>query len=396
MNEELFTSEYLAERFNFPTINDQQVAAINKAVVWYKGWQDRKHRRQIFSLAGYAGTGKTTIARIIAELCCGEDWCQFIAPTGKAAARLRQKGCKNAKTMHQFIYNVRGEDEDGEPIFVAKGALDDKPRLVCMDESSMVGVYDRDKLLEHRIPVLALGDTGQIPPVKAQAWFVEGSTDVVLDQIERNAGNIVRASMFVRQGKRLPPKLYDDVTVKDGNIGNEELKTFLGEDAVILGSYNNTRHSYNRRAREILGFNGNIPQPGEKLVCMFNQHGYQIMNGEQGIVIGYEDIPESSEDFEKDDPDGMKLIIVKSLTDGVERYAKFNPNSFSEYKDVREEAQKGIGGWDFGWCLTIHKSQGSEWPRVLVIEEVLRGVPYHQLMYTAITRAIDYLAIRRF
>jgi len=391
---ETYTAEYLAERFEFPTINDQQVAAINKAVHWYKGWQDRKHRRQVFSLAGYAGTGKTTIARIIAELCCGMDWCQFIAPTGKAASRLRQKGCKNAKTLHQFIYNVRGEDEDGEPIFVAKGDLDERPRLVAMDESSMVGVYDRDKILEHRIPLLALGDTGQIPPVKAQAWFVEGTTDVLLDQIERNAGNIVRASMFVRQGKRLPTKIYDDVTVKDGTITDEELLSFLGEDAVVLCSYNSTRHHYNKRAREALGFSGTFPQVGEKIVCMFNQHGYQTMNGEQGIVIRYEAIPEDDQD--KDDPNGMMLVVVKSLTDGVERYAKFNPASFSEYQDIREEAVKKVGGWDFGYCLTIHKSQGSEWPLVLILEELLRGVPYHQLMYTGITRAITYLSIRRY
>ena len=79
-----YTQEYLAERFKVP-VNDQQVAAVNKAVEWYKGWQERKHRRQIFFLAGFAGTGKTTIAKIITELCCGMDWTVFIAPTGKAA-----------------------------------------------------------------------------------------------------------------------------------------------------------------------------------------------------------------------------------------------------------------------------------------------------------------------
>jgi exodeoxyribonuclease-5 len=390
---EYYTKEYLTERFAF-NINDQQVAAVNKAVHWYKGWQDRKHRRQIFSLAGYAGTGKTTIARIIAELCCGMDWTMFIAPTGKAASRLRQKGCPGAKTLHQFVYNVRGENEDGEPIFVAKGALDERPRLVCLDESSMVGTYDRDKILGHNTPLLALGDPGQIPPVKAVAWFSLATADVVLDQIERNAGNIVRASMFVRGGKRLPPKIYDDVTVKDGTIGDEELATFLGEDAVVLCSYNTTRHRYNQRARKILGYSGPFPCVGEKVVCTFNQHGYGIMNGEQAIILSYEAIPEDS--IDKDEPDGMLLVNIKSLTDGKERMAKFNPASFSEYEDIRDDAAKQVGGFDFGSCLTIHKSQGSEWPRVLILEEILRGVPYHQLMYTGITRAIDYLAIRRY
>lgn len=390
----MHTKEDLTLRFGIP-FNDDQVKAINMAVDWYTGWRNRKHRRQIFRLAGYAGTGKTTIAMVIAELCGVIDHCVFIAPTGKATSRLRQKGCPNTKTFHNFVFNVRGENEDGEPIFVAKGALDDKPRLVVMDESSMVGEYDCDKLTGHNIPVLALYDGGQIEPVKARPFFTDENADVILEQIERNAGNIVRASMFVRQGKRLPPREYDDVSVRDGLIGDEELATFLGEDAVILCSYNNTRKRYNARARKILGFKGDLPQVGEKVVCMANQHGYGIMNGEQGIVIRYEDIPEGSED--KDEPEGMKLVVLKSLTDGKERYAKFNPACFTEKdEDTLKDHMKSIGGFDFGYALTVHKSQGSEWLRVLVIEEVLRGVSYAKLMYTAITRAITYLAIRRF
>lgn len=390
---ETYTQEYLAERFKIP-FNDQQVDAINNAVDWYKGWINRRHRRQVFRLTGYAGTGKTTIAMVIAELCGVIDHSVFIAPTGKATSRLRQKKCPNTKTFHSFVYNVRGEDADGDPIFVAKGALDEKPRLVVMDESSMVGEYDAEKLMAHRLPVLALYDSGQIDPVKAKPYFTADNADILLDQIERNAGNIVRASMFVRQGKRLPPREYDDVAVRDGRIDDKALKAYLGEDGVVLCSYNNTRQSYNHRARKIQGFSGALPQIGEKVVCTFNQHGYGIMNGEQGIVLRYEDIPEGSED--KDEPDDMKLIVLKSLTDGVERYAKFNPACFSDYKDLREDAYKGIGGFDFGYALTIHKSQGSEWPFVLIIEEVLRGVSYAKLMYTGITRAITFLEIRRF
>jgi exodeoxyribonuclease V len=389
----MYTHEMLLKRFEID-LNDQQVNAINKAVEWYRGWQDRKHRRQKFFLAGFAGTGKTTIAKIIAELCCGMDWTAFIAPTGKAASRLRQKGCPLAKTMHQFIYNVRGEDEKGEPIFVAKGALDDKPKLVVLDEASMVGEYDAGKILAHRIPLLALGDTGQVPPVKAAIFFTEASADVILDQIERNAGNIVKGSMFVRQGKRLPPREYDDVAVRDGTPSDDEVRKFLDDDGVIICSYNSTRQRMNNRCRRLLGFSGDIPAAGEKLVCTFNQHGYGIMNGEQGVVLGYEAIPEGSED--DDEPDNMMLLRYRSLTDGVERLAKFNPGSFDKDEEVSKDAMKNAGGWDYGYTLTVHKSQGSEWPNVMVMEEILRGVSYAALMYTAITRAINRLVIYRY
>lgn len=391
--QELFSKEDITIRFGVP-VNDQQVDAINKAVSWYKGWQDRKHRRQVFFLAGFAGTGKTTIAKIISELCCGIDYAQFIAPTGKAAARLRFKGCPNTKTLHQFVYNVRGEDEEGEIIFVAKGSLDDRSiKLVVLDEASMVGEYDNDKLLQHRLPLLALGDFGQVPPVKARQVYCEGTQDVLLDQIERNAGNIVKASMFARQDKRLPLREYDDVVIREGHIPDEYLLTFAGDDGVVICSYNNTRNETNTRIRKLLGFAGQIPTPGEKVMCTRNQHGYQIMNGEQGIVIDYEPIPEGCED--EDEPDGILLLNYRSLTDGAIRKAKFNPLSFDDNKEVREEAQKNTGGFDFGWCLTIHKSQGSEWPRVLLIQQNLRGIPYRQMAYTGITRAQDFLAMYR-
>ena len=81
-------------------LNSQQKSAVAEAVSWYKGWQDREHRKQVFFMAGYAGTGKASIAQLIASLCVPAHRVVYIAPIGKAASRLRQKGCKNAKTMH--------------------------------------------------------------------------------------------------------------------------------------------------------------------------------------------------------------------------------------------------------------------------------------------------------
>lgn len=395
---DLITAEAIRAQFEdlpdgFP--NDQQVAAISKAMDWYQGWMTRKHRRQMFFLAGFAGTGKTTVAKVIAALTATMDWTVFIAPTGKAASRLRQKGCPTAMTLHKFVYNVRGEDEEtGEPIFVAKGALDDLPRLVIMDEASMVGEYDTQRVMDHKIPLLALGDTGQVDPVKAAPYFTDERADVILDQIERNAGNIVRGSMFVRQGKRLPCREFDDVRVTDASPTDDDLLSFAGEDGVILCSYNNTRARINNRIRRKMGFINREPGIGEKLLCTANQHGYNIMNGEQCVITGFKPIPAGSED-EDEDP-GMKLVEFRSLTDGKMRVAKFNPDCFDSDSTVANEARKTVGGWDYGYCLTIHKSQGSEWPRVMIMEELLNGCPYAKLMYTAITRAITFLDIRRY
>ena len=160
----------------------------------------------------------------------------------------------------------------------------------------------------------------------------------------------------------------------------------------MLCSFNKTRIGVNTRMRSLLGFTGNLPMKGEKVVCTFNQHGYNFMNGEQGIVIGYDTVEDSER--EDDDESGM-LIEIKSLTDGKVRKVKFNPLSFDHDFDVRTEAMKSVGGFDFGYALTVHKSQGSEWPNVLVIEEIMRGNDYAKMMYTAITRAITRLTIIR-
>lgn len=380
--------------------NDQQEAAIQQVVTWFKGYR-RDHDQQVFFLAGYAGTGKTTVAFACAERCAGSiQAVEFIAPTGKAASRLRQKGCKHARTMHQFIYNFRGEDDEGEPIFGPKLTIDGKPKLIILDEASMIGEWDYKNLIAHGIPILALGDIGQLPPVKAVAVFTADHVDVLLDKIERQGAdsNIVRASFYVRQGRTLPEREYEDVRVRRGTAPLSELLDHANESSQVLCSYNRTREDVNRAVREALGYRGAVPQVGEKIVCKFNQHGFGIMNGEQGIVIGYKQLETSYDDdeyVEQDEDDDGKRVIIRSLTDGQTLTVKFNDSCFLGDFEARKEALKKPGAFDYGYALTVHSAQGSEWPNVLVIEENMRGVPYNQLMYTAVTRAQHRLTIYR-
>lgn len=389
------TAEQIAEIIGFPP-NVQQVYAVNLAVNWYRGWQHKVHRQQVFCLAGFAGCGKTTIAMAIAQLCLGASNAgsvRYVAPTGKAASRLRQKGCTGACTIHQFIYRPAGENDDGDPIFVDKGVLDETPHLVVMDESSMVGGYVEADLCARRLPIIALYDPGQVPPVKDKQVFTIERADICLTEIERNAGNIVKASMFVRQGKRLPPREYDDVSVKNSQtIDDEIFKRFLPETNVVICARNATRQKANRRARRLLGYKDVLPEVGEKVVATANQHSHGVMNGEQAIVLDYKDLPEGMED---DDWPDMKMVNIRMLSTGFERWVLFNPVSFDSDFERMKAAQKCAGGLDFGYALTVHKSQGSEWEEVLVYEESIPGVPYAQLMYTAITRAIRFMMLLR-
>lgn len=373
--------------------NSQQLEAIEAAVRWYSAFQDRKTKKQYFFLAGFAGTGKTTVAQEITRRCVGEYGALAIAPTGKAASRLRQKGFPSAKTLHQFIYNVRGEDDEGRPIFMRKDLLDERPQLVVLDEGSMVGRWDAEKLLSHRIPVLVLGDTGQVPPVRDTPMFTQPDYELTEIMRQANDSNIIRASFFVRQGKRLPVREYDDVIVSDKKPLSTFLKAHMSEESQIICSYNNTRFYYNKMLRQVAGYTSELPSVGEKLVCTFNQHGSGFMNGEQLIVSGYEDVPDF--ELEEDELPGMLYVKGKSLSSGKEIKCKLNPNCFLCKGEEQNEAFKSVGGFDYGYVITIHKSQGSEWPNVIVLEEILKGVPYAKMMYTAVTRAMKKLWVFR-
>jgi exodeoxyribonuclease-5 len=74
--------------------------------------------RPVFRLFGYAGTGKTTLARYFAENVDGE--VAFAAFTGQAAHVMRNMGCENASTIHQLIYNFQCELPDGSLQFRRK------------------------------------------------------------------------------------------------------------------------------------------------------------------------------------------------------------------------------------------------------------------------------------
>ncbi len=370
---------------------DQQFAAIEAIQDWYDGWVAGSGK-QVFFLTGRAGTGKTSIARAAAEECVPNPLqIQYIAPTGKAAARLRHKGCKNATTLHSFAYNFRGEDEKKNPIFYEKEFLNVAPLIVVMDEASMVGRYDMDAVLKHGLPVLAIGDLNQLAPVKAPHSLTADHVDFELTEILRQKADsrIIKAADFARRSVAVPLCEYEDVRVRQGKPEMADLLEHCADDAQILCSKNDTRHGMNNRIRAALGFTQVLPQVGERILCMFNQHKNGFMNGEFGVVLSYEEMPEHERGMNEGDT--MMYVRIRSLTDGTAKRLKFNPNSFSDDEEMKDVALKSIGGFAYGYVCTVHKSQGSEWPKILVIDEPMRDMD--KLRYTAYTRAQDRLTV---
>jgi len=268
----------------------QQDEALKAVSRWLK-----EGRSPVFRLFGYAGTGKTTLARHFAENVDGE--VLFAAFTGKAAQVLRSRGASNAKTIHSLIYRPRGEEavEDEEtgktsisPMFsINRQSPVAKAALIVIDECSMVDEQLGKDLMSFGTPILVLGDPGQLPPVSGGGFFTEHEPDCLLTDIHRQARDnpIIELAMHIREGKEIMYGDYGTAKVISKNEVTQDL--VLGADQVLVGT-NKTRRRYNKRLRELKGFHGGLPagrrqagvpaqRPGERAAERFALAGDDLV-----------------------------------------------------------------------------------------------------------------------
>ena len=359
----------------------QQDAALAAVSRWLKAGD-----RQVFRLFGYAGTGKTTLARHIAEDAGGE--VVFAAFTGKAAHVLRAKGCKGAGTIHSLIYRTRGEDENGPTFVLNNDSAAGKAALIVIDECSMVDADIGRDLLSFGTPILVLGDPAQLPPIAGGGFFTEAEPDVMLTEVHRQAADdpIIRMSMIVREGGRLEEGAYgaSRVVGRDG-IEQEEV---LGADQVLVGR-NNTRRSYNARIRQLLEREGSAPVAGDTLVCLRNERKRGLLNGSLWSV-----------DKVRKPRKGL-LRYVLSPDDGGSAKANtlvsINPAFFDGTAEALSLAERRRSDeFDFGYVLTVHKAQGSQWDDVVLFDESFAFRENRaRWLYTGITRAATRLTVVR-
>jgi exodeoxyribonuclease-5 len=156
--------------------SDAQWEAIKKIVAWYRGG---KRTPQVFYLAGYAGTGKSTIFRLVLKelIGCGLRKHALATFTGKAASVLRKKGNYEAQTIHSLVYRPVGDDDgetqtrgNDEPVF---DLWEDGPAsevdLIALDECSMVDDEMAEDILWFEKKVLVMGDPASCRRSRARA-----------------------------------------------------------------------------------------------------------------------------------------------------------------------------------------------------------------------------------
>ena len=391
----------------------QQEMALKSVSEWLAS-RDVTARRwhaapQVFRLFGYAGTGKTTLAKQIAEDVGGE--VAFACFTGKAALVLRNKGCTDATTIHSLIYQVQ-EDVGGAPKFVLNDDSALKTAdLVIIDECSMVDEKIGHDLMSFGVPILVLGDPAQLPPVKGAGFFTEHEPDIMLDEIHRQAADnpIVRMAQTVREGGRLDFGSYGSSRViRYADVDRGEV---LEADTILVGK-NATRRGYNARIRKLLGRQfANIPEAGDRLVCLRNNHNKGLLNGGiwNAIEVANGDgrrlkVNPTGPSFAKKRTPAAKPVeeaarfsIIVGPEDGRGRNVEVAvPRQFFEGTEnsLDWQERRRSDEFDFGYALTVHKSQGSPWGNVMVFaESAVFGEDRHRHLYTAITRAAERVTV---
>jgi exodeoxyribonuclease V len=370
----------------------QQDAALKAVANWLK-----TGKPQIFRLFGYAGTGKTTLARHFAEHVDGQ--VQFAAFTGKAAQVLRSKGATNARTIHSLIYRPRGEEAVSDettgktsmsPTFsLNRQSPIARAKLVVVDECSMVDEQLGRDLLTFGTPILVLGDPAQLPPISGGGFFTEHEPDILLTEIHRQARDnpIIRLALDVREGREFMRGDYGTAQV----IGRDDVSQdlVLAADQVLVGT-NRTRRRYNARLRELKGFDGALPMAGDKLVCLRNDPAKGLLNGSLWKVMT------ASRETVKP---GINLLVSPEEDDPERGVAKIkllkaafeNPDA-----DIPWQQKKRFDDFDYGYALTVHKAQGSQWDNVVLFDESFAFRDTRERwLYTAITRAAERLTIVR-
>ena len=368
------------------------------------------------TISGYAGTGKSTLVKFaIAALGVREDRVAYATFTGKAAEVLRKKGNTGACTLHKLLYDHFPKPGGG---FIRKPKTSLDYDVVVVDEVSMAPKSMIDMLLSHRVYVIFLGDPFQLPQInKDESHDILENAHIFLDEVMRQAAEseIIQISMKIRNGESIDFMKGKEVII----IPKSELVEghLTWADQILCGT-NATRENINRQMREIYGFSG-LPQDGEKMICLRNywddcaDNGDALVNGTTGIlrnpfetfrmipnyipidnhrmdVVQGDFVTSDGSTFNSVEMDKKFLIDgVKCITDGkiLFRLGKLK----NKIGDIvpREFA--------FGYAITTHKAQGSEWDKVLVIEEKFpfSKEEHARWLYTACTRAASRLVLVR-
>lgn len=386
------------------TLSTDQAEALRRIGGWYKAKQS-----PFLTLGGYAGTGKTTLIAYLRKALReydGDAKVAFCAFTGKAArvldARLREQKVPRrgdtVSTIHSLIYMAETNEAGHVVGWQRKDKLD--VSLIIVDEASMVDETIWRDLLSFGVPILAVGDHGQLPPV-GSPFSLMADPQIKLERIWRQeAGSpIIQVATLARQDGYIPVGEYGQgvrkLSQQDPETGLvvQEILESANADRLVLCGYNKTRQKLNQAMRSFRDMETAEPASGDRVVCLRNNRAEKLYNGMTGVInhlaaaSGDEDAQWYQASIKLDDEDRLYEGYVLRRQFGATETVKDMPMS-----------PDGSPGdlFDFGYALTVHKAQGSQAEEVLVFEERFprsSDDEWRRWLYTAVTRATTRLTV---
>ncbi len=357
-------------------------------------------RRPALTLGGYAGTGKSTLLAILRLILHTKrpKWrVAFAAYTGKAAQVLAEKLSATASrypgdsvgTLHSLLY---------EPVLSRSGEISAWNRkeklefdLIIVDEASMLTEEIWRDLASFHLPVLAVGDHGQLPPV-GEKFNLLAEPDLVLTKIHRQAAEspIIQVATLARTHGAIPIKSFGPGVEKFDSQSSDAqpridqfFSTYL-PGTLFLAGLNRTRVGINQAIRQAQWREAENPEIGDVVICQKNNRRKGIYNGMMGQISGLNGVP---------DCDGSCQLLEATIEDfsGDQIYhGSIAREVFHQKEKGEQKFPKDVALFDYGYALTVHKAQGSQAPKVIVIEERNRHMSdedWARWLYTAVTRA---------
>ena len=382
-------------------LSPKQKKTLESILDWY-----RSKKSQYITLGGYAGTGKTSLLGHLNTRLHKEyegisiAYCSF---TGKASVVLKKKLQETKSllpsdfvgTIHRLIYKAVVDDNDNVIGWEKISADMFNYDLIIVDEASMVSEEIWNDLLSFQRPILAVGDHGQLPPVEGK-FNLMSAPMLRLEEIYRQEkGNpIIVVSELARKYGEIPIMDFSPY-VRKLSREDSDTQEFLSDhlssydqNSMVLVGYNNTRVKLNSGIRQYLEFDSPIPQVEDRVICLRNNAELGIFNGMLGTLYG----------IKKIDVDGMiEFYDVDIQFDGEQDmfHGNISVSQFGKSETLRDVA-RDINLFDFGYALTVHKSQGSQAEKVILFEERFSQMSddmWRRWLYTGVTRAVSELYI---
>jgi exodeoxyribonuclease-5 len=409
----------------------EQLKVQNDLLAWVDDFYAGKTDQPFTTMAGLAGTGKTTLLGFLAaELRQRRAYTRigFITYTGKASivlgSKLTELGPDDfVGTIHSLIYYPMTDENTGKIIgWSLKDYLD--VDFIIVDEASMVGKDIWKDLLAYNVPIICIGDHGQLPPVGSHDFNLMDDPDFILTEIHRQAldNPIIKLSMTAREEGYIDYGIYGNGIAKL-HWSDPRCKKIIHaydkeSDLIALCGINRTRVQINKMIRKKYGLSG-IPKAGERLICLKNNKNVGVMNGQIGTLVAIGNIGKRFYDLQMK-MDGLNFDLwLYSLKDafgkphskdayaesnmletklelGDEIEKKMRQEMPDYYMGLDEKRKMRVDLFDFGYCVSVHKSQGSEWKRVIMFDErnmYQSDDDYTRWLYTGITRAKEKLII---